>query len=531
MRRMIWSVHAEPGDHGLSLRLAVACLALGFVSSAAVFGKPLTPADAPPIHLGDRLPWERTPELAESMVPRVNGPRDLLALFDIDASQLEQLRDGRPLVTDEEEILGKLLLRLPQFGRNRLESWQREPVWGDVLHADLEDYRFRILAVQGRARRVQRISLPPEMATRLQFDHYFVVDLEVDEAAEPVQVVCRVVPKAWEEAEALDDPAAFLGLLLKVGEGAPGTAPVYFASERIAWLPDRVAPQRGVTAEQVLLSELGMDAGLWDQVRRTNARRLLAADHEAFYQLLVAADRASGEVLADSAPQPLDLAAVLNQPTSQQGRLFRFDATARRVQKVLVEDESVQQRFGIQHYYQIDLLLPLGDQEVRLADSPQQGESPVFRNTYPVHLCVLELPPGLPADPEVNQEMRVTGFYFKLWAYATDYVQSFGPDRQQLSPLLIGPPPQLLVRQPASHPAWGWLGGTAFLAALGVIALANWFYRRSDRQADARIRRKYYDLDPHRSLDELIPDVPATPDFRHLTPTDTDESPGPEEQT
>ncbi len=508
--------HVELVNRRFSGTLIVACLALGLVWGPLVPADQLAPSDVPPIPLGERLPWERTPDLSEPTTPRLNGPRDLLALFDIDDSHLQQLLDGRPLVTDEEEILGKLLFRLPQFGRERLEAWQREPVWGEELQAALDDYRFQIVAVQGRARQVQRVTLPPEMALRLQFDHYFVVDLEVEQAAELVQVVCRDVPQAWQEHDTVDDPAAFLGLFLKTGEGTAGGSTVYFAAERVAWLPDRVDPQRGITAEHVLLGKLGMDAGLWDQVRKTNARRLLAADHEAFYQLLVAADRARGDRLADQPPQPLDLAAVLNQPQSQQGRLIRFDATARRVQKVLVEDESVQQRFGIRHYYQIDLLLPLGDQEVRLADHREQGETPVFRNTYPVHLCVLELPPGLPALPEVNQDVRVTGFYFKLWAYRTDYVQSFGPDRQQLGPLFIGPPPQVLVRQSTSHPVWGWLGGTAFLAVLGMIVLASWFYRRSDQQAEARIRRKYHNLDPHRSLDELVPDVPATPDFSHL---------------
>ncbi len=56
-------------------------------------------------------------------------------------------------------------------------------------------------------------------------------------------------------------------MFLKVGPQRDGVASLLFAAPRMAWLPDRTEPEWGIGPDQVWLAGLGMDIGLFDQVR------------------------------------------------------------------------------------------------------------------------------------------------------------------------------------------------------------------------------------------------------------------------
>ena len=142
--------------------------------------------------------------------------------------------------------------------------------------------------IEGRATGVQRLDLPTEMATRLEYSSYFRVRLQLAGVPYPVLVCCRAVPRAWESAGQLDEPASCYGLFLKTGGDESGHPELIFAAERVAWLPQRVEPSRGVTPSIVYLASLGMDAGLFDSVRNTNRKSITGEDRECFYQLLAA---------------------------------------------------------------------------------------------------------------------------------------------------------------------------------------------------------------------------------------------------
>lgn len=485
---------------GLAAMLAGAIAAASIVAAAEAAPAEAAPAEAalraaraekPEAAQPDEqgLPWKRAAEQRpEPPTRRLSSAREMLELFNVDDSQLRRFADGRPLDVDEDETLWKILYRMPQFGIDKLEAWQRKGIaWSEVA-ANPEEHRIQVFGVEGRVRRIERVELPPEAALRLEFDHYYHVEFALQGGQHPAHVYCRQIPKAWHNVSSIDERARCLGLLLKIGDRSQPAPPLYFAADRIAWLPDRVAP--GVDQDMVLLGDLGMDAGLWDQVRQTNGRGLVREDHEAFYQLLAAVDRAPARTLFDRASREFDLAALLNKPAEAQGQLMSFAGRARRVQKIRIEELSIRERFGIDHYYQIDMLVPLEDEMVRIVTKAGKGDGPVFRNSYPVHCCVLRLPKGLPDRPDVNEEIRVAGFYFKLWAYSTQYVETFGQDQRQLGPLFLTAPPRLIVRAPGSSRLADWLGGAAFLAVLAGIALAAWLYRRSDRRFNEQFRKR-----------------------------------------
>ena len=56
--------------------------------------------------------------------------------------------------------------------------------------------------------------------------------------------------------------------------------------------------------------------------------------------------------------------------------------------KVPVSDRDVRRRFGIDHYYEIDLFVPLGDKTLRFGKDAKGEENPVYANTFPATLIV-----------------------------------------------------------------------------------------------------------------------------------------------
>jgi len=471
-----------------------------------------------PVPLGDDrvLPWNRpSKDAPKPPTKSLSSPREMLRLFSIDESQINQLFDNRPLDPDEEETLLKVLFRIPYFGSDRIEAWQRKDVTWSQLASDPSDYRTEVFKVDGRATLVRQMELSAETASRLEFDHYFQVRFQAADAPHPILVCSRKIPDAWQREADIDERASFYGLFLKTGDPAGQFPELVFAAERVAWMPDRVQTDKGITASHVLLGDLGMDVGLFDSVRETNRKSLVSSDHECFYQLLSAAGRADPSELFQRREGTFELEPMLTKPQTQHGRLITLTGTTRRIQKLLIEEEDIQERFGITHYYEIDMFVPLGDEEVRLGKARGDKEAPVFRNSYPVHCCVLRLPEGLEEGEKISQEIRIAGFYLKLWAYKTGYVSAFDKSQRQLAPLFVATTPRLVERSPA-NPLWGWIGGSAFLVVLAGLALGVWLYRRSDRRFEQAVLRHQYEVGQGKSLDEMGLKAQDEPDFSGL---------------
>ena len=368
----------------------------------------------------------------------------MLDLFSVDASQIRQLEDGRPLVVDEDETLFKILYRLPSFGMDKIEAWCKSGVDWAELAEQPASHRLEVFLVKGRATGVQRLDLPPEMAKRLEYSSYFRVRLQLADVPYPVLVCCRAVPQAWESAGKLDEPASCYGLFLKTGGKRERPHRVDFRRRTRRLAAAAAGTESGRDAQLVYLASLGMDAGLFDAVRNTNRKAITGDDRECFYQLLAAIGRAAPADVFGHAEAAPDLTPMLTQPETQHGRLVSLPGTAKRVQKIAIDEPDVRQRFGIDHYYQVDVFVSLGNTEIRFEQKGGKKESPVFRNQYPVTCCVLALPAGLPARDDIAVPVRFAGVYFKLWAYKSEYVSAFDDRQRQVSPLFIATTPRVV---------------------------------------------------------------------------------------
>jgi hypothetical protein len=67
---------------------------------------------------------------------------------------------------------------------------------------------------------------------------------------------------------------------------------------------------------------------------------------------------------------------------------------------------------------------------------------------------VARRPAGQPEGDDVNEAIRVSGFYYKIYSYETDFTTAKGPNRRQFSPLIVGFEPKWIQRRNSFHPVY-----------------------------------------------------------------------------
>ena len=430
---------------------------------------------------------------------------ELLEYFDIDESLLRQLIDGRPVHDDEKEAIVRILFALPKLPADYLHNWTEEsPNWEEIIE-NPQDFRTKIYHLQGQVTRVEKIQLIPEAAARFDFTHYYQATIELGEDRWKATVCSRRVPLDWKIGEPINESASFRGLLLKMGDG-----PV-FATTRIAWHPNRLDEETGITRSHVILGDLGMDVGLWDDVR--DRRPLLPGDREAFYQLMHSMARIRQERLREQATPTDDFADIIRHPRDYHGQMLTFQGVARRCAKIIVSDSDIRARFGIEHYYEIYLIIDLERKIVYKDDGT--GKSVEFQ-TFPIAICERELPPGMPEGDDINEAVSISGVFFKLWEYDSRKMTAFNVNQEQPCPMLFTLRPDLL-EPPSASPYIGITVGGMFIVALLGVWISVWCFGREDAAFAQSTLKRQYELEKGTSLDEIGLTAGGAPDFSHLS--------------
>ncbi|MEN6557300.1 MAG: hypothetical protein ABFC54_03875, partial [Thermoguttaceae bacterium] len=167
---------------------------------------------------------------------------------------------------------------------------------------------------------------------------------------------------------------------------------------------------------------------------------------------------------------------LFTDPDSQVGRLMEFSGTARRVERIAVDDPDIRARFGIDHYYQVSLLT-----------DDSQGN--------PLTFCVREIPKGMPygARPHYGEWVQAAGFFFKTWIYTTAAASESKTARQP-SPLLIG---RELAWRPTVVPKRGHsLNAVLVVVALTLMVLLWWMAWRGRRREQQWLARQIAEKAP-----------------------------------
>jgi hypothetical protein len=401
-----------------------------------------------------------------------------LGRYGVSQSQLDGFFSGQPLSPDEEGVLIRLLYLYPRFGQDNVEAWAKKGLSWDQIAISAEQHRAELFPLSGRVRRVAAKKIPDELASRYEFGQYFEVRLDLDDSPYAAVVYCRQIPGDWPPGEDLNEHAAATGLFLKTGDLSAEPPELLFATWRIAWLPDRPDPNWQIAPDHVALAGAGVDIGQLREVGKEKGPGIHAAERDPFYQVLAALRDERLSRALRPATQP-DLVQLLREPRRFQGLAIPVHGIARRVTKIVVPERDIRRRFGIDHYYEIDVTAPL-DKPIRIgADPKTKAESLTYETGFPLTLCVLELPTGLNEGDEVRQLVAAEGIFFKLWTYRSPHSSQSG---------LLQPAPLVLARTArlaAEEPPVAWVSDAVVigvvLAAVGVfVAVALW-YRYSDR--------------------------------------------------
>ena len=211
-----------------------------------------------------------------------------------------------------------------------------------------------------------------------------------------------------------------------------------------------------------------------------------------------------------------DFAPLLLKPAEQRGRLVALTGVARRAVRILVNDPDIQKRFGITHYYVVDVFVQL-EEPIHFGKGTKDDAAVVFHNTYPITFCVRRLPKGMPEGDKIEETVRIPGFYLKQWAYWTEFVSAQDAEQMQISPMLIGLEPQW-VRPQRQFSSWaGMLLAGLFVVSLAGIWIGLWLYSREDARFRRTTLARQFEVPEGQSLNEQNIEASDGPDFSGIS--------------
>lgn len=387
--------------------------------------------------------------------------------------------------------LAKLAYRFNRLDDEVLKD-RREPLGPD----DEPDIGDGVL-IDGSVIETQTLAVPDELIDILEFESVSIVRWQPDQGKQGI-VAFGSLPVDLQAGDRLRGSGA------KIGES--GEMNIYIGG-RLAWTPSKPTSPAGD-----VLSSAGVDLSRLSEIAELDRKPLTTTDSSVFFAMIGVADQV-GKTVRDSATQdeipaeirkkiramrvqvieasPLDL---LQAPTQFTGQWIRLDVETVRVTRVAVESIQRQDEIGAPFYYQIDAVGDLGG--VQLKIEVPDGPPVVMENRYPVTVVTATLPDFLQiaqGNDFVNTEtvpIRVEGFFYRLWSYESDFMESRGG--KQFAPLVIGGVIQ--DRRPASSDPIG-VNLIGKVAAIGIIAgivgviVFGWVTRRGDRKS----RKQRYD--------------------------------------
>lgn len=390
------------------------------------------------------LGWQNGFSRADDSPPERMSSRDILLPSTLD--QLEAARDDADLPPEGDELVWRMLYAVRRFPLLDLHRSTQSKLTPQAVREAPSASRAEAVAWRGTITRATAYDLPPDVAERFDLSRYYRCELLVAEGTPPVIVYSLAVPKAWRLNGSLSERAEVRGLFVRLA----GASPVVVA-RRVAWYPTTI------------LGDLEMDVGLFDEV--SSRPEWVGDDRECFYQLLAAVGRVGARQLSRAVPEDGRNASVtplFNQPDKQRGRLVELTGTARQAVQRRVNDPDIVARFGIDHYYEMEIFT-----------DDSQGN--------PITFCVRDLPKNFPEGDKITEPVRVAGFYFKRWGYR----QSDAPQvkaRKQLSPLLIGREPVWIETPPVDQRFVNGVVLVLLVALTIVLWLVVMFLARGDRR-------------------------------------------------
>ena len=478
--------------------------------------------------------------------PAPARPREILAEVGIGPVELEKLHHTESVLeqNNSRSVVLQILYRLAGMPLRNLEYWAAENSATGTLQRDNPLSIGDAVSVSGRVTQIDAIALNDEDRARFGKKFVYRCQLSIASSKGPRRAILfvSVVPSPLPRGEPIDAACGAIALYL-----GKGTTDLLLVANRLAWYPE------------TLLGDLQMDVSLLENIQ--NSKPLRGEEYEAFYQMFAAANRTAGgelvrraynqlvhetgqleeqqrkfegpslplhederieeallktqlEYMRKNASHPF--VPLVEYPDRFNGELIMLRGTAYRIVKVRINEPEIRKRFGIDHYYQIDMRVNL-EHKVKLVTSRTvEGEEEKIREEkivtqHPATFCALSLPPDMPTGDHLLEPIRVAGFYFKNWQYQTAEMRG-DQAAERTAPMLIGREPVWDVRKPGAIEKYGgFIVGILFLLVLlGIWGVVWWTGRRDVAFGKKRRQASGGDATP---TFESEPDVDQNPLF------------------
>lgn len=498
------------------------------------------------LHADESLPWNQD-NISDQQLPfsiaHSTTAEQILEISGIGPSELRFLIDLDPVIGKDIDTIGKLLAVFPKVSESDIQRLTKPTVNADaavtldMLVSDVDRHRIKFFTIRGRATSVKRQYIIPEAARLIGFNSFFWVTIKADDSDIPVRIATRKIPIAWfpdswkrpatatEETPPaatqrlpfeIDEPILVDGLLLKTTDENQQLE-LIMAASRVKWLPSEVSTEQHVHSSMVLLSQHGFDSGLLDEIRRTNKSALGHNDREAFYQILKIFQPSSAldaiqQVHQQAPPLNREIVDYFNDTRALQGQFVTVSGDVRQISRIAIVNSKMQHRFGSDHYWQLDLSIPIGKHRIRVKTNDADQDGIIFQNRFPLQVCVNHLPPelqkamnemrqGMDERKLLREKVTVQGVFFKLWSYQTALTMRDGPEREQLSPLIIASTIRMHEKPIIDQSDRGIYVAIAFIVAMLCITVFLVRVGREDRQSKKRTAQTRHRLE---DLGELI---------------------------
>lgn len=459
---------------------------------------------------------------------------DLLGPPALDEEQLRSIEDNAPFRIAEQEAWFVLLGKLQDETVESIRAQSIGKVGYAALNSNADTYRGRIVTVHGTAMRLEKTK-PAD--NDLGIDKLYVLTIQPDGGEVwPISIYLLNEPNLNLDVEKKPSIQIngyfFKNQSYRWAQGV-GSMPVLLGKEvskpegkslTIKVVQPDVQPERPTDTNRLaesdslgraLLEDLGVDLNLLENI--SDRQAFTQTERDPFYAILKAVGQTParqlarlaegglpqyakkhGLELASDAKRPTDQHAIMSLLVSQsaeegnysspilfgnaepqRGELLSFDGTVRRVVRIDVPNELVG------YYYELELF-------------PDDSQN------LPLVFCVRELPEGFPVGDEIRLPARLTGFFFKQWAYRTRHRgASAGEDARQFAPLLIGRAPIPLPMPNAADNRPGLVVGIVGTLLILSIVGGVWYLNRLDNSYETKLKTARNDS--------------PEPDFSHLS--------------
>ncbi|MEE2842960.1 MAG: hypothetical protein VX761_00460, partial [Planctomycetota bacterium] len=216
-------------------------------------------------------------------------------------------------------------------------------------------------------------------------------------------------------------------------------------------------------------------------------------------------------VLQQTPPPTPEIVDYFNDTRDLQGQFVTVRGDVRQISRIAIVNSKMQQRFGSDHYWQLDLSIPIGKHRIRVKTNDADQDGIIFQNRFPLQVCVNHLPPelqkamnemrqGMDERKLLREKVTIQGVFFKLWSYQTALTMRDGPEREQLSPLIIASAIRIHAKPQIDQSDRGIYVAIAFIVAMLGITVFLIRAGREDRQVKKRTAQTRHRLE---DLDEL----------------------------